>query len=297
MRHEEAISRDLLFVADKQTMDVRRLFGNVEWRPHRQWLVNAGAMWEDHSIVGPRTAPRLAVHFHALPDHTIRLGSTQAYRMPTLYELRGDWRTPTLAIPLVKATGLVKPERLVANEIGYLGEFRSIGLSVDLRGFEESGSSVARYFGFSTAPPASNDVVNKDAYRKRGWETQIRWRPRAETQVLFNHTVLRVMPTKTESDRYIAPAHQSSLVWFESLPGGWDWTMAYHIGGPMTWSGIKDMLETQPRVDLRLGNRFRFGGTQGEVALVTQSATGRYQDGDRSRYFPRRAFLTLRLDF
>ncbi len=297
-RHEEVRSPDLLYVQESQTTELRRLFGNIEWRPHARWLINAGAMWEEHSVTGPHTAPRLSAHFHATPEQTFRIGTTQAYRVPTIYELRGDWRSPDLPWPLVKATGRIKPERMVVNEIGYLGQFRSLGLTVDLRGFEETGSSVARYFGFkSTAPVASNDVVNMDAYRKRGWESQLRWKPRAETQLLFNHTVLRVLSITKESDRYIAPSHMSSLVWFESLSERWDWSLAYHIGGPMTWGGVKDMLETQPRLDLRLAHRFKAGATQGEVAFVTQSATGRYQDGDPTRYFPRRAFVSLRLDY
>lgn len=295
-RHEEVQSPDILKEQAAQTAELRRLFGNVEWRPGEHWIVNAGAMWEDHSVVGPRTAPRLSVNYHVLPGHTLRVGSTQAYRMPTMFELRGNWQTPSLPGSLVKTTGGVKPERLVANEVGYVGEFHSIGLTVDLRGFEESGSSIARYFG-----GYPNDVVNKDRYRKRGWETQLRWKPRRETQLLLNHTVLNIRAWATGdthiSDELSAPSHTSSLVWFESLPAGFEFSMSYLTYGAMTWGGKNDVLDTQPRLDLRLGRRFKLGGTQAEAAVVTHSATGSYQDGDPRRYFPRRTFATLRLDF
>jgi len=295
-RHEEVHAPDILREQAAQTAELRRLFGNVEWRPGEHWIVNAGAMWEDHSVVGPRTAPRLSVNYHVLPGHTLRVGSTQAYRMPTMFELRGNWQTPSLPGSLVKATGGVKPERLVANEVGYIGEFHSIGLTVDLRGFEESGSSIARYFG-----GYPNDVVNKDRYRKRGWETQLRWKPRRETQLLLNHTVLNIRAWATGdthiSDELSAPSHTSSLVWFESLPAGFEFSMSYLTYGAMTWGGKNDVLDTQPRIDLRLGRRFKLGGTQVEAAVVTHSATGSYQDGDPRRYFPRRTFATLRLDF
>lgn len=296
-RHEEVWSPDLLKVQDTQSSELRRLFANVEWRLHERWIVNAGAMWEDHSVVGPRTAPRLSLNYHVFPGHSLRIGSTQAYRMPTLYELRGNWQTPSLLpASLVKATGGVKPERLVANEIGYIGEFRGIGLNIDLRGFEESGSSIARYFG-----GAPNDVVNKDRYRKRGWETQLQWRPRGDTQVLLNHTVLNVRSWATgathDSDEAIAPSHSTSLAWFERFGSGFEFGFMYHTFGAMTWGGMGDVLATRPRVDLRLARRFRIGATQVEAGLVTQSATGPYQDGDPRRYFPRRSFATLRLDF
>lgn len=291
-RREEVVSPALFSVPDAQTAELRRLFANLEWRPHPEWVVNAGGLWEDHSIVGPHTAPRLAVNYHVLPDHTLRVGTTQAYRMPTLFELRGDWRTPALPGSFVLASGGIRPERLVAKEIGYLGEFRQLGLSVDLRAFVESGSSVARYFG---AYP--NDVINKDPYRKRGWETQLRWRPRPETQVLLNYTALKVRSATSASDELIAPTHATSLVWFETLPAGFEWSLACHSSGAMSWVGVKDMLEPRPRVDLRLAKRFKTGATHVELALVTHSAAGSYEDGDSSIRFPRRSFLTLRMDF
>ena len=287
-RHEEINSLDLFAVREPQTAELRRLFGNFEWRLGEKWIMNAGAMWEDHSIVGPRTAPRFSLAYHVLPGQTLRIGSTQAYRMPTLFELRGNWQTPALPGSLVLASGGLKPERLVVNEFGYVGEFRPLGLTVDLRGFEESGSSIARYFG-----GYPNDVVNKDRYRKRGWETQLRWKPRPQTQVTLNHTVIKVRSWATGdthiSDELIAPSHTSSLVWFESLPAGFEFGLSYLTHGAMTWGGKNDVLDTQPRVDLRLARRFKIGSTQAEAALVTQSATGAYQDGDPRRYFPRRA--------
>lgn len=295
-RHEEIRSPDIFKEQAALSAELRRVFGNVEWRLGENWIVNAGAMWEDHSVVGPHTAPRLSLNYHVLPGHTLRFGSTQAYRTPTLFELRGNWQTPSLPGSLVLASGGVKPERLVANEIGYVGEFRSLGLMIDLRGFEERGSSVARYFG-----GYPNDVVNKDRYRKRGWETQLRWKPRPETQLLLNHTVLNVRSWATGdthiSDEMIAPSHTSSLVWFESLPAGFEFGLSYLTYGAMTWGGKNDVLDTDPRLDLRLARRFKIGGTQAEAAVVTHSATGSYQDGDPRRYFPRRAFATLRLDF
>ncbi|MDP2826276.1 MAG: TonB-dependent receptor [Sulfuritalea sp.] len=295
-RHEEVRSPDLLGVKEAQTAELRRLFGNIEWRLGEKWIVNAGAMWEDHSVVGPRTAPRISLAYRVLPGHTLRVGSTHAYRMPTMYELRGNWQTPSLPGSLVLASGGIKPERLVANEIGYVGEFRPLGLTVDLRGFEESGSSIARYFG-----GYPNDVVNKDRYRKRGWETQLRWKPRPETQLFLNHTVLNIRAWATGdthiSDELSAPSHTSSLVWFESLAAGFEFGLSYLTYGAMTWGGKNDVLDTQPRLDLRLARRFKLGGTQAEAAVVTHSATGSYQDGDPRRYFPRRAFATLRLDF
>jgi len=293
-RREEVQSRALFNTDTTQNAQMWRLFGNVEWRPHPKWLINAGGLWEDHTIVGPRTSPRLMVNYHLLPDHTLRVGSTQAYRMPTLFELRGDWRVG--GVPFVRATGGLKPERLVSDEIGYLGHFRGLALTVDVRGFEEAGSSLARYFG-----AAPNDVVNKDRYRKRGWETQLRWRPLDGTEVLFNHTQIRIRSWATGntqlSDQLAAPSHFSTLAIFHRLPAEFDFSVIATEAEQMTWGTINDLLPASRQIDLRLAKGFRFGTTRAEAAIAVQAATGSHQEFSPTQRFTRRAFATLRLDF
>lgn len=296
LRHEELDAPDIFTTSATQSAEMMRWFGNIEWRPHRAWVVNAGALLERHSIVGSHTAPRLAVNYHVAREHTLRIGTTQAQRIPTLFELRGDWRTAVLPGVGVRASGGLRPERLVSNEIGYLGEFAALGLRVDVRAFEESGSSIARYFG-----GAINDVVNKDPYRKRGWEMQMNWQPRAETRILLNHSVIGIRSEATgatkQTDELSAPSRASAFMWFESLPLGYEFSLAAYFSKAMTWGGLADLLNPTRRVDLRFGRRFKLGPTRADAALTVQSASGGYQDGSPTRQFPRRAFVSVRLEF
>jgi len=63
--------------------EIARAFGNLEWRPHEQVLVQGGAMLEHHYFTGADISPRVAVNFTVVPEHVLRLGVTRAYRSPT----------------------------------------------------------------------------------------------------------------------------------------------------------------------------------------------------------------------
>lgn len=288
-RHEDVRSPALLYRSDSLSAELWRLFANVEWRPHPQWLINAGGLWEHHSATGGQFAPRLMANYHVLPDHTLRFGRSTAHRTPSLFELNADWRYNGRTY--VKATGGAQPERLDANEIGYLGEFRKLGLNIDVRVFEEKMDSLLRYYG---ANP--NDVINKDPNRRRGWETQWRWQPRAGSQFIFSHMHIAIDAEK-ESDRLAAPRHASTLAWFQKLPDDMQLSVLYHDIGSMTWIRVSDTLKAQRRLDLRLAKNLRLGDLRSEIALTVQAANGRHEEFTPDQFFERRAFLTLRFEY
>lgn len=91
-KYEEALSPPLYARQTAVSFHEERLFGNLEWRPHPQWLINAGGFWGQHSWKGSYFSPRLMANLHVLPDHTLRAGVAESTRMPTLFELAGDVR-------------------------------------------------------------------------------------------------------------------------------------------------------------------------------------------------------------
>ena len=216
-RHEAVNSVDLFANQPDQSLQLWRLFGNVEVIPTQRWVVNAGAMIEKHSIVGTNVAPRLMLNFHALPDHTFRVGATTAYRQPTLFELRADWQINWQGQHLVDvlASGNARPERVNSAEIGYLGRLREVGLTADLRIFHEKVIDL-----LSFERPCSTcrkDVVNKDSNVQQGWESQLRWQPTPATRILVNYMDLRLLPDATSTspqDAGRAPRRVSTVAWF-----------------------------------------------------------------------------------
>ncbi|MDP2170786.1 MAG: TonB-dependent receptor [Rhodocyclaceae bacterium] len=165
-KYEEAVSPPLYATREAVSVHEERLFGNLEWRPHPQWLINAGGFAGSHSRKGDYFSPRLMANLHVLPDHTLRAGMTESSRMPTLFELAGDARyypknslntplpivlpaRPSLAdyapyfsamgqpIRLYASSGEVKPENLFSQEIGYFGNFREWRMTLDVRAYIE----------------------------------------------------------------------------------------------------------------------------------------------------------------
>lgn len=160
-KYEDAQSRPLYATDNPVSIHEQRLFGNLEWRFHPQWVVNAGGFAGVHSEKGSYFSPRLMANFHVLPEHTLRAGLTESSRMPTLFELASDVRFyPTnwaalatagnasdriaavmaysnLPFRLFYSDGQVAKEQLESQEIGYFGNFRQWNLTVDVRAYIE----------------------------------------------------------------------------------------------------------------------------------------------------------------
>lgn len=299
-RVEQVISQDLFPARPGQQFHLWRLFGNAEWKPHPQWVVNLGGMWEDHSIVGARTAPRLMLNYHVFPGHTLRIGATRAFKQPTLFELRADWRLS--GVPLILASGKARAERIDAREIGYLGEIRPLRLAVDLRLFQEHVRDILRYE--KPCPACPNDVVNKDPNVQHGWETQLRWRPHPDTQLLLNYTHLQlaVDPASTsDADRIRAPRNIATLTWFQKLPAGYDLSLIHYAVGEYMYIRNSDRIPAHRQTDVRLSRQFRIGATRAEAALTVRAAFGGHEDfverGLPEVYLGRRAHATLKFEF
>jgi iron complex outermembrane receptor protein len=293
---QEGIESKYLFASDpEQSNRLWRLFGNAEWRPRPEWIVNFGGLWEHDGFAGDHLAPRLMVNHHLAPDHTLRIGTTRAYRLPSQMEAKGDWRWPQYGVHLINASGQAEPERIDVREVGYLGRLRGIGVSLDLRLFDEHMDSM-----LSTVGSMPKDFVNNDANSQHGWEMQLRWQPGRDTEIMLNHTDLRLEPGATSTapqDKYRAPRHISSLAVFQRLPEGWDLSLMWSRVGTMYYVRQSEPVPAYDQLDLRLARRFQLGGADAEAALVVQAADGGHVEFTPAYRLDRRAFVTLSLEY
>lgn len=308
-RREAAESRPLFATNDSVSVHQWRFFGNLEWRMSQNWLVQAGAMRESHSIIGNSLSPRLAANYRFLPNHTLRAVSTKAFRAPTIFELRGDrqyrYSTTDAIIPVQGRAYLavdgLKYEEIRSDELGYLGRFREIGLTVDARAYIEKINQRIKW-ATRTVGTFTNVAYarNERGPLLRGYEYSLIWEPRAGTKLIYNDTRIgRVAGLPTDNQE--SPANVSSWVWFQDLPGGFEATVISAFSSPLKWD-TGDQIGISRRLDVRLGKPFQMGATKGELAVTTQSingghfihkttlATGPWKQD-------RRAFITLRLDF
>jgi iron complex outermembrane receptor protein len=303
---------------DTKQVKLQRLFGHLEWRPAPAWLVNAGAMIEHNNLTGTDLAPRLAVSYHLTPEHTIRVGVSQAQRTPTLLEDAADYYVTLNTIwgpykdqQYLSAGGL-KPERILTRELAYLGNLPHAGLSFDVRFYQDDIRDIILADNTFTQSLSDDywEFFNGNSLTRRGVETQIRWRY-GGTMVSFAHSLSKVVDVRAVSAhavrdlKRVDPAHAFSALVSHHFPQGVDASVVYSRYSNMTPFGNGgDPLLPYARWDWRLAKKFSMGAHKAELALVAQSFRGPYRDyfwdpGDvyQQNEFKRRLLTTLSLEF
>lgn len=312
----ESVNSPFFFGTDAdQKSSQLRLFSNVEWRPSGRWTLNGGALWERHSVLGSGFAPRAAANYHLTDAHTVRAATTRSFRFPSLYSIRGNTNlsvalSPSIVLPVavpgigpagvysaipfpyVRTTGNIKPETLITNEVGYLGEFRDLGLTVDARGFVERMNKREYAFGY--------DFVNFPGPTVRGLEYQLKWQPFQGTRILYGMAHMHQLPGRGDkvSETTEVPHRVGTLSISHDFPNGLNVGLVDYLVTPHELSASSKLRQ----LDLRVAYAFRTGPAKGEVALVTNAIGGGHWEVpiDASNLlgrYERRAFLTLKLAY
>lgn len=294
---------------------VARAFGQLEWRPGDRATVNLGATYEEDSISGDVVLPRLALNLHVLKDHTLKLIAGKSRRNPTIYESFANERlfqTETTVIPagaLVLAernsTGRAEPTEVVSKEIGYFGDFKPLGLTLDARYFREDVSNWIRPALDPFAVPGATlgdancpvfnaltqggcgfygDFYNVIDAKITGWETQVVWRPVRATVIGLGFSKTRIdaewvlakYPTDPAVIRFIegsAPRHSASLWGRQRLFDRVTLAAAYYRVDAMRWTR-NSLAAEYHRFDWRLSYEFRLGPSKAELAWTVRSDGG-----------------------
>lgn len=332
-------SQDQFFTTDWKRRTNTRLFGNLEWRPDPKWLLNFGSSAEHDSLSGEIFDPRVSVSYHLTPENTVRLVASRAHRAPSLYEALGDTRkTPIGADTPVDRTYLaapgLKPERIDTLEAGYLGEFKRLGATVDLRWFHERipnriiivpyalpvgspddrdignrGVGNASYFPFGRADAA----LNLEQVSIQGYEYQWRWQPFQSTRLIYGYAYIRTYANLTDESviadslgaridkisnqtRESAPRHSNSAMLMQRLPYDLEASVIYSNSGLMRWTR-NSYTDPYERVDWRLAWPFRVGATRAEVAYTAQITNHPEEARRYTRLATELHWLSLRLEY
>lgn len=329
------------FTTDWKHRTNARLFGNLEWRPARAWLFNFGGSMEHDSISGEIFDPRISASYHLTPENTFRLVASRAHRAPSLYEALGDTRKfPIGASAPVDRVYLaapdIKPERIDTLEAGYLGEFKSIRASLDVRWFHEripnrltiipyalpAGSPDDRdsLFSRTSVGNAGNylfgradTALNLERVSIQGYEYQWRWQPFDATRVVYGHAYIRTFANLTDTSvvadsvgenvdkisrqtRESAPRHSTSAMLVQRLPYNVEASVMYYKSGFMRWLR-NSFTSPYERVDWRLAWPFRLGDTRAELAYTSQIANHPHEGRRNTRVATEMHWLSLRLEY
>lgn len=305
-RWEGVKAAGYFFNQDARTGALYRLFGNAEWRLAPRWIVNAGALAEDHYLSGFDLSPRLAVNFLPTADHAFRASVTQAYRSPTFFEEDGDQRFFTVdgdPVDRVYApAGALQPERILSREIGYLGNLRRLKLQVDVRLFDDQIRRLVGDLNIGDDPgaafPKLFQAVNAHSVDIRGADIQLRWAPQSWLDLILSYARVDIDAPDEKDIALSAPKNNFSALAIVKLAEGWEASVAAYRVGTMYWLGDGDITKAFTRVDARLARRWKPGGHPVELAVVGQNLGGeRYQEFRDANLFDRRAYLSLMLDW
>ncbi len=284
-----------------------RLFGNTEWRFRPDWILNAGAMYEHNDVTGGDVSPRLALNYHVVPGQTLRTSVTRAYRTPAAFEDRADAiiHTNFGDDHTHQGNPSLKPERITAYEVGYLGEFPKLGTVVDLKLFKEEIRDIVTSGNDKVTTPADafERYVNDGESTTNGAELQLTYRMAPGTRAVFAYSyahqygrlVKQVAPTTYMDTRELTPIHTRSLFLEHRLLRNTEVSLAYYQVDHFTFMSPGDPTEYKS-LDMRVAQKLRFGNTRGEIAFVGQHMLGDYFDFDRLIVFDKRFFLTLSLE-
>jgi iron complex outermembrane receptor protein len=303
-RRETATSKGLYNADAALVTEFTRLFTNAEWRLAPALVLNAGLMAENSPVVGDSVAPRVMLNWHLTPAHTLRAGVSRAYRPPSTFEQSGNIQLSSngqLLRITTLALGNMTPERVLAREVGYLGDFAQLGLNLDVRIFQEQMGDFAKHVKYSLPADKSLlsvpawDYVNGEGFLIQGAEYQLKWQPWRGAQFILNQAYIN-NNAKNQNIALAAPRLASSLSYFQKLPGGLDFSLMHQDSGTMNLQGDNGALVAMNRTDLRLALPLRVGANRGELALVIQNMGSPNPDFVPGFAFNQRAFVTLRIE-
>jgi len=284
---------------------VNHAFGTLEWRASPRWLFNVGAMIENNSLTCTSLAPRASVNFRLTDNQTLRLSVNRSNRSPTAFEQkssmiftnsaafatpRGTVAAGTPISQTFRPAPNLQAERITTYELGYLAELRPVATTFDVRLFLERARDLIEIGSERSTVgllPRNNThyFANSGRADIHGLEAAATWRPSTGTWLTLQHTELRINgPTLSPAEaahspsewvQYSAPRHSSTVfgAW-EFLPR-WQFSLAKHWIGSMTWyqdSAHRAFMYRQ--LDVRLAYRLPPTLARGEIALTARNIDG-----------------------
>jgi iron complex outermembrane receptor protein len=291
-----------------------RVFAHDEWHLTPRLLLNTGGMLERNSLGQQNTSPRISLNYHLSPQHTLRIGTSVAYRTPALTETNFRALQPgSLFVPnaTITSTGLL-PERLMSREIGYLAEFPELATTMDMRFFSDqlgNGIYLASTGTFKnglTAVYQGFESTLKHSFSENG-DLTVNF---AHELANSNGPVLAAagqtsLATRDPFSKDIltasTPRNSASFLYIQKLSHDYTFSTAFYYQSAMQPfdRGVIDFQPTQRRVDARFAKSFNQGiGLKAEVALVLQNLFDtRYTEYVANNVFNRRGMITLALNW
>lgn len=298
--------------ADKTGRRNYRAFGNAEYRIADSWLLNLGGSYEKDSVSGNFFDWRFGTSWHLDRSNTLRFIASRAHRTPSLFENGGlvQRTADNGQRDIVFFSNGVAPERVDSFELGYLGEFKSINASLELRAFIERVPNLVQivplalpanhpddqeswyerlyaYWANARYPFGRADgAANLQRVEMRGYEYHFQWRPFESTRVIYSNALMSIHSAFTDQSR-IADSADENLTKItdqteKSAPRHSQSAMLiqqfpHGLQGSVMYYRASEVrfrrnspVDPSERFDARLSKRFNLFGMRGELAYMVQ---------------------------
>lgn len=295
----------------------KRAFADLQYRLAEGWLLNASGMLEQSDTLDPALSYRLAINHALRPDQTLRASVTRAVRDTGLFGnnmkmglqfSNGD------PINLVGySPGGLKPELMLAWELGWLGNWFDRRLSFDLKAFrEEIRKEIIASPGLAPEPFPDGALIlgNGPGVNITGLEGQLQYRPSpgnlASLQFSLADADDRFDPASSgrASEAGRTPRLTLSLLLAHRFANEVQVGLGYYHIDQMRWQGGGEVAIGKPpvpaydRIDLRLAKRLRWPGQDVLLEFIVQNVgNDAYAEFRADNQFDTRYFVRASAQF
>lgn len=304
--NDELIAKQLFNTDQPQNSEAWRAYLNQEWKPSPSWTLNLGGLLESNGNTSTQFAPRVSLNWKLTPESTIKLGYSSAFRTPSLFEQRANWRTEykgnTLNIRYLSRGGLT-PEQVKALDLVYFGQWQKSGLTLDARLFREEISQLITGELYllpsdqtNTINAVAYDLRNNAAVANTGLEYQLSWRPKLGSMLVWSQH----FSTPRSSNSFVQssiPKSSSSLLISHNWSGNVTTGLSYTETAPMLWLGESTPAERQRLVSLRVARAMRVSDTPIQLSAVWRYPLGQSYEFRERQSNPKQFWVNLRIEY
>jgi iron complex outermembrane receptor protein len=305
LRYDLATSDNYFTGKGKQDRLSTRLFGHVEWKVSNIVTLNAGALAEKYEKLDWTLSPRLATNVHLSENQTIRANVSRAYRVPSLYDLQGNYfiyenNSEGLHDLNFVGNSDLDPERIDSVELGYFGSFFEKKLLVDIRLAWEEITDVLEVrktggFGKRRIDYPQWRLMNYGESDTESAEIDIFYKPTDKTFLKISSAYANTFGYRASQYDYLSnsvdpadidyvahkytPQLSNSALVSHTFDNGFAVSAQYAFVEAYTTGGLGDPLEALETIDLKLRKSFKIDQRPVEFsAIIKNIADAEYED-------------------
>ena len=297
--------RSPLFLGTEDTVTHKqyRGFATLEWNINARNVINLGALLEKHDLSDTALSPRLSFIHAVTPHHKVRLGVSQAFRGPFVFETRGNQSyshdltaggTPaglSLFEQVLLGNTELKNEKIISREIAYYGEFINTTLLFNGRLFYDSITDYIDTVRVPSPNPPDNVPDNLDdpagpntmlvfenpiKSTTQGLELELDYHVDESLRLVASGSVISIS-SETDYIRRSAPHHSYSFLASKKFSRNYNASLGYYFVESFKWTDARGT-KNYDILDLRFSRNFRSSWSNGSVSLVFKNLLNDYSD-------------------